>query len=80
VVLLDIGLPGMDGFELARRLRQREGPNRTLLVALTGYGREDDFRRSREAGFDHHMVKPVDPQALSSLIARPHPLVPQPRD
>jgi signal transduction histidine kinase/CheY-like chemotaxis protein len=77
VVFLDIGLPGMDGFEVARRLRGLEGPNRALLVALTGYGREDDMRRSREAGFDHHMVKPVDPQALSDLLARHHPLVPQ---
>ena len=78
VVLLDIGLPGMDGFEVARRLRELEGPNRALLVALTGYGREDDLRRSREAGFDHHLVKPVDPQALSDLLARHHPLTPQP--
>ena len=80
VVLLDIGLPGMDGFEVARRLREREGPNRALLVATTGYGREDDLRRSREAGFDHHMVKPLDPQALNDLLARPHQLVPQPLD
>ena len=80
VVLLDIGLPGMDGFEVARRLREIEGPNRALLVALTGYGRDDDIRRSREAGFDHHMVKPVDPQALSDLLARHHPLVPQALD
>jgi signal transduction histidine kinase len=80
VVFLDIGLPGMNGFEVARRLREVDGPNRALLVALTGYGREDDMRRSREAGFDHHMVKPVDPQALSDLLARHHPLVPQPLD
>ena len=80
VVLLDIGLPGMDGFEVARRLRELDGPNRALLVALTGYGREDDMRRSREAGFDHHMIKPVDPQALSDLLACHRPLVPQPLD
>ena len=77
VVFLDIGLPGMDGFEVARRLRRLDGPNRALLVALTGYGREDDMRRSREAGFDLHMVKPVDPQALNDLLAHHHPLVPQ---
>jgi len=80
VVLLDIGLPGMDGFEVARRLREREGPNRALLVATTGYGREDDLRRSREAGFDHHMVKPLDPRVLSDLLAQHHHLVPQPLD
>jgi CheY-like chemotaxis protein len=78
VILLDIGLPGMDGFEVARRLRQLDGPGRALLVALTGYGREDDMRRSREAGFDHHLIKPVDPQALADLLARHHRLVPQP--
>ncbi len=80
VVLLDIGLPGMDGFEVARRLRESEGPNRALLVALTGYGREEDLRRSREAGFDHHMVKPVDPRALNELLALHRPLAPQARD
>ncbi len=78
VVFLDIGLPGMNGFEVARRLRELDGPNRAVLVALTGYGRDDDMRRSREAGFDHHMVKPVDPQALSDLLARHHPSMPQP--
>ena len=77
VVLLDIGLPGMDGFEVARRLREREGPDRALLVALTGYGREEDLRRSREAGFDHHLVKPVDPQSLIDLLAHSRPLVQQ---
>ena len=77
VVLLDIGLPGMDGFEVARRLREREGPDRALLVAITGYGREEDLRRSREAGFDHHLVKPVDPQSLTDLLAHSRPLVQQ---
>jgi len=69
VVLLDIGLPGMDGFEVARRLRAREASPRPLLVALTGYGQADDVRRSREAGFDHHLVKPADPAALTALLA-----------
>ena len=73
VVFLDIGLPGMDGFEVARRLRELDGPNRALLVALTGYGRDDDMRRSREAGFDHHMVKPADPHSSSDLLARHRP-------
>jgi PAS domain S-box-containing protein len=67
VVLLDIGLPGMDGYEVARRLRARG--SKALLVSLTGYGREADKARSREAGFDHHLVKPVDPETLRKLIA-----------
>jgi signal transduction histidine kinase/DNA-binding response OmpR family regulator len=68
-VLLDIGLPGMDGYEVARRLRQRPQFTRVLLVAVTGYNQEDDRRRSQEAGFDHYMVKPVDPEVLATLLA-----------
>ena len=64
----------MDGYEVARRLREPTGPDRPLLVALTGYGQEEDRRRSREAGFDHHLVKPVDPHALKDLLARHRPL------
>jgi PAS domain S-box-containing protein len=69
VVLLDIGLPGMDGYQVARRLR--EDPNLTgvVLVAMTGYGREEDRRRAHEAGFQHHLVKPVDPSQLRTLLA-----------
>ena len=67
VVLLDIGLPGMDGYEVARRLRARG--SKALLVSVTGYGRDADKLRSREAGFDHHLVKPVDPEILKKLIA-----------
>jgi signal transduction histidine kinase/ActR/RegA family two-component response regulator len=70
IVLLDIGLPGMDGLEVARRMRQELGLTRTLLVALTGYGREADRRRSQEAGFDAHFVKPVDLDALHALLAQ----------
>ena len=73
VVFLDIGLPGMDGFEVARRLRELDGPNRAFLVALTGYGQEDYMRRSHEAGFDHHMVKPADPESMIELLAQDHP-------
>jgi two-component system CheB/CheR fusion protein len=67
VVLLDIGLPGMNGYEVARRLRARG--SKALLVSLTGYGRDADKLRSREAGFDHHLVKPVEPETLRKLIA-----------
>ena len=68
VVLLDLGLPGMDGYEVARRLREIPGMDRTLLVALTGYGQEDDRHRSRSAGFDEHLVKPVQPEDLALLL------------
>jgi len=70
LVLSDIGLPGMDGYELARRLRDGRGPARAVLVALTGYGRDDDKRRALEAGFDHHLVKPPDMGALEELLRR----------
>lgn len=69
VVLLDIGLPGLDGLEVARRLRTMNLSPRPVLVALTGYGQSDDVRRSQEAGFDHHLVKPADPHALMELMA-----------
>jgi PAS domain S-box-containing protein len=66
VVMLDIGLPGMDGYEVARRLRaDYDG---ILLVALTGYGQDEDRRRSKEAGFDHHLVKPVDFEVLQGVM------------
>jgi len=71
-ILLDIGLPRMDGYEVARRLRQQlRQDDKVLLVALTGYGQEEDRRRSREAGFDIHLVKPVDPQELEDILSRP---------
>jgi CheY-like chemotaxis protein len=60
VVLLDIGLPGMSGYEVARRLREMSGMERALLLALTGYGQEDDLRLARAAGFDQHLVKPAE--------------------
>jgi two-component system CheB/CheR fusion protein len=67
-VFLDIGLPGMDGYEVAGRLRELpEGP-RMALIAVTGYGQDADRRRSREAGIDHHLVKPVAPETLRVLI------------
>jgi CheY-like chemotaxis protein len=68
VVLLDIGLPGMDGYEVARRLREDEQSKGLVIIAVSGYGQEDDRRRAREAGFDHHLVKPVDHEALLSVL------------
>jgi PAS domain S-box-containing protein len=68
VVLLDIGLPGLDGYEVARRIRSRFGST-PLLIAVSGYAQEADRRRSREAGFDHHLAKPVNMTELLSLIA-----------
>jgi two-component system CheB/CheR fusion protein len=70
VVLLDIGLPGMDGLEVARRLRQQPEFRDVLLVALTGYGRDEDRIRTQEAGFDVHLVKPVHANDLPPLLAR----------
>jgi CheY-like chemotaxis protein len=71
-VLVDIGLPGIDGYELARRLRERPPPSgeRMLLVAVTGYGSEGDRTRAREAGFDHHLVKPVRLEQLTQLLGQ----------
>ena len=69
VALLDIGLPGMNGLELARRLRQLEGLQDILLIAQTGWGQEEDRIRSREAGFDHHLVKPLGLAALQAPLA-----------
>jgi signal transduction histidine kinase len=68
IVLLDIGLPGMDGYEVCRRLRQLCKPG-TRIIAVTGYGQERDRQRSRDAGFDAHTVKPVDPSELMGLLA-----------
>jgi PAS domain S-box-containing protein len=69
VVLLDIGLPQMDGYELARRIRQVPGLKDTSLVAVTGYGQAKDKQRTEQLGFDHHLVKPVDPDRLKQILA-----------
>jgi two-component system, OmpR family, response regulator len=71
-VFLDIGLPGMDGYEVAERLRELPNAKDAVLIAITGYGQEDDRVRSRRAGIDHHLVKPVAPDALRSLIDSLH--------
>lgn len=70
--LVDIGLPDMNGYDLARHIRARSG--RIQLIALTGYGQPEDFARSREAGFDAHMIKPVDIRAVEAVLARGRPL------
>jgi CheY-like chemotaxis protein len=69
VMLLDIGLPEMDGYEVARRIRASGHPAGVKLIALTGYGQVDDVRRAEEAGFDDHLVKPVNFEALSRSLA-----------
>ena len=70
-MLLDIGLPGMDGYEVATTLRQEECCQEPVIIAVSGYGEEEARRRSKEAGFDHHLVKPVDFDALISLLSQP---------
>jgi PAS domain S-box-containing protein len=69
VALLDIGMPRMNGYEAARHIREHEWGKSMILVALTGWGQEDDKRRATEAGFDHHLTKPVEPAALEKLLA-----------
>jgi len=69
VILLDIGLPGMDGFAVATQLRKEKIGGR-MLVALTGYGEQQDRKRTQEVGFDHHLVKPIDPDTLQKLLVR----------
>ena len=69
LILLDIGLPKMNGYEACRRIREQSWGKEMFLIALTGWGTEEDRQRSREAGFDTHMVKPVDYDALLDLLA-----------
>jgi CheY-like chemotaxis protein len=68
IILLDIGLPGMDGYEVARRLRAHPQLREVKLIAVTGYGQDADRLQSQEAGFDYHLVKPVDAQKLEELL------------
>jgi CheY-like chemotaxis protein len=70
VVLLDIGMPKLSGYEVARRIRDARGP-RVLIVAITGWGQDEDRQRARDAGFDHHFTKPVDYAALLEVIDAP---------
>ena len=69
VVISDIAMAEMDGYELARRLREQLPEEQLVLVALTGYGQDSDRRRAKEAGFDHHLVKPVSAEQLDALFA-----------
>jgi two-component system, sensor histidine kinase len=77
IAVIDVGLPGLDGYQVASRFRKEPTSNRVLLVALTGYGTPDARERSRAAGFDHHLIKPIDPEVLRELLVsdlpeRPH--------
>jgi PAS domain S-box-containing protein len=69
--ILDIGMPGLDGYEVARRIRAESWGREMHLVAVTGWGQDDDKRRALEAGFDHHLTKPIDPDALERLLSQP---------
>ena len=69
VYLLDIGLPEIDGYQLARRLREQPGTAHAVLIAITGYGQEHDRKNALDAGFDHHLVKPVDTAKLATILA-----------
>ncbi len=71
LILLDIGLPKLNGYEACRRIREQPWSEGMVIVALTGWGQEEDRRRSAEAGFDDHMVKPVEVDALGKLMATP---------
>jgi CheY-like chemotaxis protein len=80
VVLLDIGMPEMDGFEVARRIRRRLTGRDVALIALTGWGQEKDRQRSRSAGFDHHLIKPVEVEVLQALLRSLEPRQPRAPD
>jgi CheY-like chemotaxis protein len=73
VVIIDLGLPGIDGYEVARRIRATEAGRRMRLIALSGYGQAEDRRRSQAAGFDAHLVKPVEDGTLAEAIQAPPP-------
>jgi CheY-like chemotaxis protein len=70
VVFLDIGMPSVDGHETARRIREQPWGKDMVLVALTGWGQAEDRRKSREAGFNHHLVKPADPTVVAELLSK----------
>jgi two-component system, OmpR family, response regulator len=78
VVLLEIGFPKLNGWQVARRMREQPGPKRPLLVAVSGYGRPEDRQHSQEAGIDLHLLKPVDPDYLQNLLCRFRQVLEQP--
>ena len=69
MVLFDIGMPKLNGYEACRLIRKQPWGRKVIVIAVTGWGQDDDRQRSHDAGFDHHMVKPVDPQALMKMLA-----------
>ena len=69
LILLDIGLPKLNGYEVCRRLRERPWCGEVVLIAVTGWGQDEDKRQSKEAGFNFHLVKPFDPDALEKLMS-----------
>ena len=69
VVLLDIGLPTLNGYEAAQKIREQAVGSQAVIIAVTGWGQDIDRQRSKRAGFDHHLVKPVDPDVLTRLLA-----------
>jgi CheY-like chemotaxis protein len=73
VVLLDIGMPGLNGYDTARLLRREPWGGRAMLIAVTGWGQPDDRRRAEQAGFDRHLVKPVDVASLSEMLRTSRP-------
>lgn len=73
VAILDIGMPGLDGYQAAQQIRDQPWGVHMTLIALTGWGQEDDKRRAQWAGFDHHLTKPVDPAVLEKLLAKDSP-------
>jgi CheY-like chemotaxis protein len=70
LVLLDIGMPGLDGYEVCRRLRQHSATEKATLIALSGWGLEEDRQRALQEGFDHHLIKPVEFDTLVNLLAK----------
>jgi CheY-like chemotaxis protein len=69
MILLDIGMPRMNGYDACRRIREMDFGRDVIIVALTGWGQDEDKRRSKEAGFDRHLIKPIDPEAIEKLLA-----------
>ena len=72
IILMDIGIPGMDGYDACKLMRKEPALSNTIIIAQTGWGEEKHRKLSKEAGFDHHLVKPVDLDVLKNLIQSPH--------